>query len=203
MMSMQPWDYHEDLSLDRLQLIAKVLADTRRDTIMQHDPTAGDTGWSLGCRIYARSAEMLTRAGETMWPWFKVINPPLEFIFSLGNVPLRFFHGDANHPGGHHLKVTEIEARQANFAFGDGGIDLIWRIAVETNAAGETERVALIGSTPSGNIECCYVIPALNESVTFIEPLTPQSGRGITLPPAAVTPRRDQHAQDEDEGKDI
>ena len=173
-----PWDYHEDLSLDRLQLVAKVLRDTRRDTVALHDPAAGDTSWSLGCRVYARSTEMLTRVADSLWPWLIIVQSSLEFVFKVGAVPLRFFHGDANRPDAQHLKVVEAEARQLGFAFGDASVDLVWRIVVESNIAGEAEDIVIIGSTSERDVECQFVIPRLEDSVSFFEPLNPESGGG-------------------------
>jgi len=199
----KPWEYHADLSADRLQLIAKVLRDSRRDTILLHDPGAGDTSWSLGCRIYARSADKLLRAGADLWPWLKVISPPLEFIFSVGEVPLRFFHGDSDHPKGQHLRVANAEAHQLDFAFGNGAVDLIWRLCVETNAAGETDQIVLIGSSTGGEIACKYVIPPLEGTVMLFKPLRPQIGSGVELPAPPVTPRKGKQLKDEDEGKEV
>jgi hypothetical protein len=44
-MHKEPRHYHPDLSFERLCLIAKVLGDTRRDTLELHDAGAGDTSW--------------------------------------------------------------------------------------------------------------------------------------------------------------
>lgn len=198
-----PWDHHPDLSLDRLQLISKVLIDTRREAVRQHDPAAGDTPWSLGCRVYARSAEMLARAAADLWPWLTVVSPPLEFIFGVGAVPMRFFHGDADHPDGQHLRIAAAEAWQLELAFGDGRVDLIWRICVETNVAGETVRAVLLGTTPAGDVQCNYAIPPLDGAVTFLTPRRTAVGPGVELPPPLVTARKDQQRQDDDDGADI
>lgn len=202
-MPKQPWDYHEDLSLDRLQLLAKVLRDTRQDTVALHDPSAGDTSWSLGCRVYARSTEMLSRAADILWPWLVVVQDSLEFVFSVGVVPLRFFHGDANRPDAQHLKVIDAEARQLGFAFGDARADLVWRIVVETNAAGEAEDIVLIGSTSERNVECQFIIPPLDNSVSFFEPLKPGGGGGVELPSPIITPRQEKQTKDEDGGSEL
>lgn len=186
-MPKQPWDFHEDLTFERLQLVAKLLRDTRRDTLMLHDPTAGDTAWSLGCRVYARSTEMLLRAAQ-QWPWISIIQSNLEFIFQIGTVPLRFFHGDAERPALSRLHAVEAEVRQLRFAFGKTRTDLVWRIVVETNIAGEVEDIVLIGSNAEGEVGCTYVIPPLD--LRLFEPRRPQVQSGIELPPPVVTSRR-------------
>jgi hypothetical protein len=172
-----PWEHHEDLTLDRLQLVAKILRDTRDKTLLLHDPGGGDTPWTLGCRSYGRCAEMLSRAAGSTCPWMRVISPNLEFVFTIGAVPVRFFRGDSSNPDGPHLRVSDVEAYQYGLAFGDNAVDLRWRIVVETNALGETRRIVLIGSTDAGAVECSYVIPPLSD-VTFIEP-----GREHARPP--------------------
>lgn len=195
-----PWDYHPDLSLDRLQLVASILRDTRHNTLLLHDPAGGDTRWSLGCRVYARSSTALIRAAETQYPWLRVISPKLEFVFTIGSVPVRFFRGDAENPDGQHLRVSDLEAYQYSLAFGDNAIELCWRLVVETDAIGEAERVVLIGSTAAGNVECNYVIPALDQSVTFLEPARDQVRPPVQLPPPVVRLRRDNQTKSDDEG---
>lgn len=195
-MSKQPWEFHADLSLDRLQLIALVLTDTRKRTILQHDPAAGDGNWSLGCRIYERSCEMLTRAAHRLWPWLRVVQGPLQFIFAVGDVPMRFFHGDADSPDLHRLYPVESEWRQLNMAFGDARVDLVWRMVVESNETGDMVRVLVIGATPHGRGECRFEVPQLSDSVTLWDPLTTNVGSGVDLPAPAITPKHDVKGKD-------
>jgi len=202
-MSKKPWDYHDDLSRDHLQLVGKTLRDVRTETLKLHDPASGDTAWSFGCRVYARTTETLSRQAETLWPWLKVVKPPLEFIFSIGAVPVRFFHGDADHPRGNQLRVSPAEQVQGNFAFGNAYVDLIWRIAVETNVVGETDRIVFVGMTPNGEIDCRYEIPPLDDSVSLIAPNRPASKSPVILAPPVVRPRRAQSEdrKEDDDGK--
>ncbi len=202
-MSRMPWDFHGDLSADRLQLVAKVLADVRNETVLQHDPAAGDTSWSLGCRVYARTAELLTRAAGTLFPWMRVISPPLEFIFCIGEVPVRFFHGEADHLGAHHLRVAAMEHVQLDFAFGDSRTGLVWRIVVESDAAGLTDKAVLIGSSHLGDITCAYEIPPLRDTLAFLDPLKSSTLPGVELPVPSVSPRRIDHFKDEDDGAEV
>jgi hypothetical protein len=135
---------------------------------------------------------MLARAGDHLWPWLKVIQPPLEFIFKVGDVPLRFFSGDAESPKAHHLDATQLELIQLNLVFGDANADMLWRIVVEADAAGLAERVVLIGAHSTNNIECWYAIPPLDDSVTFWGDLgtTNKIARGIDLPSAQVSSKK-------------
>lgn len=199
-MSKRPWEFHVDLSRDRLQLIAEVLREVRKVTIPLHDPAAGDTPWGLGVRIYDRSAEVLSRRGPELWDWFRVIKPPLEFVFTVGDVPMRFCRDDPDNPDAQHLRVSDIEAEQHEFAFGTPSVDLIWRMVVAANPAGETENVYVIGATRSGHVKCKYTIPPLEGGILFINPsLSPRAPGGVELPPPVVKPRErtTQKAQDD------
>ncbi|MEJ1962950.1 MAG: hypothetical protein WDO56_15935 [Gammaproteobacteria bacterium] len=196
----KPWDYHVDLSPDRLQLLAKVLRDIRRDTLALHDPAGGDTSWSLGCRIYARSTALLVRASDQLWPWLKIVQGNLEFIFQVGAVPLRFFSGDAERPDIGHLRAVEAEVRQLEFAFGETRGDLVWRLVVETDIAGEAGDIVLIGSDSKGDIRCAYPIPRLDDSISIFEPRRSAAKSGIELPPPIVKSRRKAQQKDDDAG---
>jgi hypothetical protein len=199
-----PWEFHSDLSLDRLQQVAEVLRTVRRDAILVHDPVSGDTPWILGCRIYGRSAEILTRTGEKLWNWFRVVSPPLEFVFSVGAVPLRFCRDDADRLCANHLRVSDSEALQLDLAFGDNSIDLIWRMVVETNSGGETEQVVLIGSTAIGDNRCQFVIPPIDGSLSFITTtMRSRVGPGVELPPPIVKVRETPKKKDAESDKDV
>ncbi len=189
-MPKRPWDFHPDLSRDRLQLVAEVLRHVRRDSIRRHDPAVFDTSWTLGCAIYGRSAEMLARVGAELWEWFRVIQPPLEFVFAVGAVPMRFCRDDPDNPEIQHLRVTDAEFRQSEFAFGCSTVDLLWRIVVVANPAGEPDSVVVIAVTPSGDIHCKYVVPELEGAIAFItNPVIARPGPGVELPPPMVHPR--------------
>lgn len=198
-----PWDYHADLSADRLQLVAKILRDVRRDALALHDPAAGDTSWSLGCRVYARSTEMLVRASTLLWPWLKIVQANLEFIFQVGLVPLRFFHGDSTRPELGRLRAVGLEVKQLEFAFGDAKGDLVWRLIVETNIAGEAGDIVLIGSNPEGQIACNYPIPALDDGVHLFGPRRAAGKPGVELPPPIVRarPKPKPKPKDDDAGR--
>jgi len=199
-MPKMPWDFHADLSPDRLQLLAKVLRDIRKDSLALHDPAGGDTSWSLGCRIYARSTTMLVRAADQLWPWLTIVQGNLEFIFQVGAVPLRFFHGEADHPDVARLRAVDAEAKQLEFAFGEARSDMVWRLVVETDIAGEANDIVLIGSNSKGEVGCTYPIPRLDDSVSIFEPRRPVAKSGVELPPPVITPRRKAQKKDDDAG---
>jgi hypothetical protein len=184
-----PWDYHPDLSLERLRILDKILRQTRSEALALHDPGAGDTAWSLGCRVYARSTSMLIRAAH-QFPWLKIVQSNLEFIFQVGEVPLRFFKGDAEHPDLAHLQAVEAESKQLGLAFGDARDDLVWRLVVETDAAGGTGNIVLIGSSPQAELGCTFTIPPLEDSVRLFDSPRPLDKPGVQLPPPVISARR-------------
>lgn len=201
-MAKYPWDYQSDLEAGRLQLIAKVLRDTRKGALARHDANAGDTSWGLGCAVYDRSCQMLMRAGEAMWQeWFQVVKQPLEFVFAIGNVPVRYYSGDPRDPGGKHIKLCAPEMYQLDMLRREDMLDLIWRIVVDPDIAGDVARIVLVGMTDKGAVECFYEIPT-DGVVSFLPPLYPTKGPGpgVTLPPAAVTLRSNRTKKDDEKG---
>jgi len=193
-----PWEYLEDLSRDRLQLIAKILRDTRNSTLREYSAKSGDGRWSLGCRIYERSANLITAAAEDgLLPWLKIVEPPLEFVFAIGDVPVRFYKGDADAAPGTHLKCAISEQMQLGLVFKEEKVHLIWRFVVETNSAGEAESIYFLGLTTSGIVECKYEVPP-DDTVVFMSP--PRTGgKPPQLPPTAVRSRKSPNERKEDD----
>ncbi len=185
-----PWEFQDDLTLYRLQLIANELRATRRETIALHDPAGGDTPWSLGCRAFARSATQLTRRAGRDWPWLKILHVPQEFVFSIGDVPMRFFRGDSDYLDPRQRRVADSEHVQLLLTLGDDEPVLIWRLMMETSPIGEAGDIVLIGSTPEGAIECRYVIPESDQSVRPFDPSPPPATASTELPPPVVKPRQ-------------
>lgn len=162
-----------------------VLREARYRSLALHDPLAGDNNWSLGCRIYARSCNALLEASR-QWDWLGIVEEGQQFIFRIGAVPVRFFHGDSESPTNRNLEVAPVEALQIEMCYGDNRVDLIWRIAVETNQVGEVRRIVLIGAHSAGGIDIHFPIP-VNEKLGVFAPPKPSGKRGVQLPPATVT----------------
>lgn len=201
-MAKYPWEFHPDLQAGRLQLVAKVLRDTRKGALATHDAAAGDTAWSLGCTVYARSTQMLMRIGQDLWKdWFRVVEEPLQFVFAIGDVPVRFFTGDPEEPGGKHLKLCPPEMIQLGLLQEDGAADLMWRVVVEPDVGSSVARVVLIGMTRDGVERCFYEIPD-DRVVALLTPVMPskEPGSGVELPPATVTLRTNKLKKEDDKG---
>jgi hypothetical protein len=183
-MQKTPWEHHPDLTEARLTAIADILTAVRRDTLGLHDEAGGDTEWSLGCRIYDRSRTTLIREADNL-PWLEIIDPTLQFIFRVGAVPVRFYHGDGNNPGVRTRRCFP-ELRQQAIAFEGDEQCLSWRFAVESDVSGDVSQVVVIGATESGEVRCYYPVP-LSATMTAIKvadfhPI----GKGIELEPPRV-----------------
>jgi hypothetical protein len=203
-MAPKPWEIQPDFVLSRLQLLEKVLREARHRTLALHDPVEGDNNWCLGCRIYARSCSALVGAAG-QWDWLSIVDEGQQFIFKIGNVPVRFFHGDSESLSPNRLEVAPEEALQLGMCYGDSAIDLIWRLVVETNSAGEVLRIVLIGAHTEGGIDVHFPIPRDDKLTAFAPPRTP-TRRGVMMPPPSVTvltPRRtgDTNSNDDSEPK--
>jgi hypothetical protein len=176
-----PWEIHPDLTLSRLQLIEAVLRDTRHRTLRLHDPIEGDSAWSLGCRVYARSCHALIQAAR-QWPWLRILDAGLQFIFAIGAVPVRFYHGDSQSPP---LDLAPPEALQLALCYGDAAA-VVWRIAVETTDLGEVWRIVLIGAHGEGRVDVRFTIPPDDRLVAFA---LPPLQRDVSPSPPEVTAR--------------
>lgn len=184
-MAKSPWEIHPDLTLPRLQLLEALLREVRHRALALHDPLEDDNNWSLGCRIYARSCGALLRASE-QWDWLGIIDSGQEFVFTIGAVPVRFYHGDSECPETSRLEPAAAELVQLGMGYGDTAMDLLWRLAIETNTGGEVSRIVLIGAHTEGGIDIHFPIPR-NEKLAVVTTLRAPVKRGVTLPPPRVT----------------
>lgn len=160
-----PHDYHPDLKEDRLLTLAQFFADTRREIVALHEPIAGDDGWSLGCRSFARWRNLILKkwiAHE--WEWLEIVNPGKKFIFSIGAVPVRFYRGSAEKPPARTLANSAQELTQLSLAFpvtSELYRDLKWRFAIETDNSGNPSAVIFAGLSveENGSVVCHWKLP--------------------------------------------
>lgn len=182
----RPWLKYPPLTRDRLSIIATMLRDIRQETVAKHEPDSGDTEWSLGCRVYSRSCFALTRASAD-YEWLTILPEPegLRFSFAIGNIPLRFYKGNADDPPGKYMETTSAEVSQQQYVFEIEGVslrDVVLRLAVETDER-LASRVTLVEMEESGNVTNTYVIPFdAAESTNVIPMKTPP----VSLPPVAL-----------------
>jgi hypothetical protein len=148
MSSAHPWDYHRDLTEERLLVVAGLIADGRRTAVELFDEAAGDNGWTLGCRAFQFGRARILRAADSgEYPWLTVIDRTLQLIFKIGEVPVRIYRGEAEEPTDRTLRQSLSELRQLSLLFDeqDEGRDLAYRFAVETDVDGGVLAVRFVG----------------------------------------------------------
>lgn len=148
MSKIYPWEYHSDLTAERLMMVARLIVDGRQAAVERFDEEIGDNGWTLGCCAfqYAR-ARILRSADSGEYPWLDVIDRTLQLIFKIGEVPVRIYRGEADEPTDRTLRQSFSELRQLGLLFNehDEGRDLAYRFAVETDIDGSAIAVKFVG----------------------------------------------------------
>ncbi len=148
MTKIYPWDYHPDLTDDRIKTVAAMLVDGRHAALERMDEEAGDNGWTHGCRAFQFCRHRILRAIDSGdHDWLTAIDRTLQLIFKIGEVPVRIYKGDADEPTDRTLRQTFGELRQLEILFPehDEGRDLAYRFAVETDIDGSVLAVKFVG----------------------------------------------------------
>ena len=190
-MPKKPWEFTDALLIERLQRIAHILRETRLHTVTAYDPKVGDGPWSTGCLVYERSINRIGQASRNL-PWLEVLSDSLEFVFAIGGVPIRFYRGDGDNPSNKQLACCHTEIQQLSLIDQQANGDLIWRLAVETDAAGFTTKIVLVGfefenvGARDKSIVCYYEIPESLDNVSLFPDRPAPRGEGVDLP--AATP---------------
>jgi hypothetical protein len=164
-MDNKPTDLHPALTLDRLQVVAQLIVNARRECMALRNAEKGDNGWASGCRAYAWICLALVRA-TVLYPWLTVIEgggrivtaggkevfwTALRFVLAIGGAPLRFYRGEPGQIPKNSLRVAfpELTAKQDAFRFRSPSPSLLsqphaLRLAVETDDDGEVTRITLL-----------------------------------------------------------
>ena len=147
-MKTKPWEYHADLTEERLVEIAKLIVAGRNAAIELQAEDEGDNGWTLGCRAvqFARH-RILTAAANGTLPYLGIIDPSLGLVFTIGQVPVRIYRGDADDPTDRTLRQSNTELHQLGFIFDDldDASELAYRFAIETDFDGSVLSVHFVG----------------------------------------------------------
>ena len=143
-----PWEYHPDLTEDRLKQVAAMLVDGRHAALERYDAEAGDNGWTHGCRAFQFCRYRVLHAIDSGdYAWLTAIDRTLQLIFKIGEVPVRIYKGDADEPTDRTMRQSFGELRQLEMLFPehDKGRDLAYRFAVETDIDGSVLSVKFVG----------------------------------------------------------
>jgi hypothetical protein len=184
----EPWTRYAPLTQGRLSLVANMIRDVRRETVLLHEPTNGDSEWSLGCRVYSRTCHVLRVAAQE-YSWLTILEDekPLRFGFAIGSIPFRFYRGEADDPPSHYLMTTYAELHQQQLALELGVVllkDQILRLAVETDATRQVSNVTLVEMDEAKSLTGTYNIPFDIE----LRNVTPLQSKGVDLPPLTLEP---------------
>ncbi|HEY0121271.1 MAG TPA: hypothetical protein VGC14_05830 [Rhizobium sp.] len=143
-----PWEYHPDLTEERVVTIARLIADARHMAVELFDEAAGDDGWTLGCRAsqFGR-ARILRAAADGEFPWLGVLDRSRRLVFTIGEVPIRIYRGEADDPTERTLRQSYSELQQLSFSFDkeDDGGSLAYRYAIETDIDGSVLAIKFVG----------------------------------------------------------
>ena len=143
-----PWEYLSELTEDRIVAVARMIVDGRQMAVELFDEEAGDNGWTLGCRAFQFGRARILRAvDDRTHDWLGVIDRTLQLIFTIGEVPVRIYRGEAEEPTERTMRQSLNELRQLGFLFDerDEGRELGFRFAVETDIDGSVLAVKFVG----------------------------------------------------------
>ncbi|RUX46203.1 hypothetical protein EOA33_21900 [Mesorhizobium sp. M4A.F.Ca.ET.050.02.1.1] len=198
-MKMLPWDYHPELTAERLVKVAQLLALGRGSAVDRFDPAIGDDNWTLGVCAYNYGCFQIAKAAGTLgFEWLGVIDPGKHFQFSIGGVPMRFWRGDPAEPTAKISIATPFEQLLLDLEPGILTAGVLFRIGVTTDMDG-----ALLGASfvalRNDQAELVWPLP-LAEAEPLIVLLDEARPEGIELSSPSVS----DHGYDEDEhGDDI
>lgn len=156
----EPWDYHPDLSRERLTAVGQLFHDVRAEVADVHLPDSGDDNYVLGTRGWTWCKNRLidiARAGD--WPWFAIVDPQRP-TFAIGAIPVGFYRGEPDRPHSRTLRQSNLELAQLTLALGEeASLDLTWRFATPLDFDGKPSEVAFVGFNAGGQQEVYYPIP--------------------------------------------
>ena len=198
-MTKKPWDYPSDLTAERLTLIARLIIQGRKDALDRHDTSIGDDAWTLGCKAFAYGKFRIVEADETdTHPWLRIVDSSMQFVFTIGAVPVRFYHGTADEPNQRTLRQSFPELRQLDLGFEseDEGRDLAYRFAVETDIDGSVLRVIFVGLRGEDSV-LNWEVP-ISAEVRTLHIARSEPAPGVELPPPSVQAPGDEEEHDAD-----
>ena len=186
---MRPWEYHQELTEERLVRVAQLLALGRGSAVDRFDPTIGDDNWTLGVCAYNYGCFRISQAAGTLgFEWLGVIDPGKHFQFSIGGVPMRFWRGDPAEPTAKIVIATPREQLLLDLEPGVPTAGVLFRVGVTTDIDG-----ALLGRQlrrPSQRPAGDYLAAAARRGGTADRIAGAMSGpEGRDLPP----PSRRRH----------
>ena len=195
---MRPWDYHSDITADRLVSIAQLLASGRGVALDRHDPAIGCDAWTLGVEAFNFGRHGINGAvGRSGFEWLSVPDGSRRLQFRMGDVPMRFYRGLASDPSPRMLADAPIELEQYALPLGQAALldGRKFRIAVETDEDGTILQISFV-AIRGASVETIWPIP-YQDAGGLLVMLNGHLPEGRELPPPSVG-----LAGDEDEDDD-
>lgn len=184
----EPWLKYPDLTQTRLTTLASEIRRVRSECVALHTPEDGDGDWSLGCRVYQRTFFAIRELAKIV-DWL-TINPELkalQFSFSVGSVPLRYYKGDPDDPPSRYLTHSDGELQHLRLCFDFEGLpsaNTILRLAVDVDATRQASSVSLIEIDEFKDVIGKYRIP-FDAQTTRV---TPMQTPPVNIPPIVAEP---------------
>lgn len=171
-----PWEIHPALKDERLRIVANLIRRTRSDAIKDsYHPEKGDNAWNMACYSYPRICYAIQQASARgpYTHWLSVEKMVgLEFVFSIGMVPIRFFGGDPLKPPLRTLRVSpeERKAMQRAFIFANqpSTSGAVIRLSYRVDPKFEIREMTLLQTTRSGRVLTSWAIPLEGAAITPI-----------------------------------
>lgn len=191
-----PQDYHPDLTEGRLVMLAQAIAQARANAVIHHIPEIGDIGWTLGSRGFTCSLKEIATLSEKE-DWLSIEDTSLHFVFKIGSATVRFYRGEPDKPNRRTLRRTHSEVLQESFLFPEEDEDVIFRIAVDTDAEGYADNIYLVCFRGESVVQH-WIIPYKEGAVSIpvvLEDIA--KSEGVDIPPAPVGIPGEEKKQDD------
>lgn len=171
-MPMLPWQAHEDLTEQRLSIIADGLLNVRHDTYAEL-ATKLDDNYIRGCATFGRQRQWLMQLAKSgKYGWLTLASPTMDLTVNIGSIPVRFFtddHDSPRKPG--YFKRNEVD----QLFYTDDTKPVMFRFIVEPAATADDEdRVFFIGHNAYHEVVVEWQYRPKTAVILPVEPSTPK-----------------------------
>ena len=152
-----PTDFHPSLTVSRLITVAARIRSKRQQAVELRRQDLGDSNWGFGCRCYDFSRFGIARLADESKGWLEIISggyknaegvtvlSNLEFAFSIGGCPLRFYRGDEE-------RIPSNQVRRSFPELYSTQLPILERTSDETEQTFLSLAVEVLDSGEAGNI---------------------------------------------------
>lgn len=184
---MTPWEHHPALTADRLTAVAQMILAGRNNALDRFDASVGCSNWTLGCEAFELQRFQII-VGAAEHEWLDVIDPGMQFVFSVGGVPARFYRGEPDDPTARTLKQSFPELYQLSLFSEEELAQLArkpaYRFAVETDVDGAVAQISFV--ILDGEQPLLVWRIEIDEAFGKVAPLWGADAEGVELPPPTV-----------------